>query len=78
MQCTADQLCQEAYNEAGSLCFLLCHLLSLHSSSVLSAESKVGDGDVVQVDIEILCSLCQYPPDISADHLQCHEQHCQT
>ena len=58
-----------SYNEARSLCFLLCHLLSFYSTCVLSAESKIGDGDIIQIYVEVLRSLRQNPPDISADHL---------
>lgn len=36
-----------SYNEARPLCFLLCHLLSFYSACVFSAESKIGDGDII-------------------------------
>lgn len=57
------------YNEARPLCFLLCHLLSFYSTCVFSAESEVGDRNIIEVYVEILRSLRQDSPDISADHL---------
>lgn len=58
------------YNEARPLCLLLGHLLSFYSTCVLSAESEVGDGNIIEVYVEILRSLRQDAPDISADHLR--------
>ena len=57
------------YNEARPLSFLLCHLLSFYSTCVLSAESEVGNGNIIQIYVEILRPLGQDSPDISADHL---------
>lgn len=60
----------DTYNESCPLCFLLCYLLCLNSPSVLSAESKICDRDIIQINVEVLRSLRQYPSDVSADHLQ--------
>ena len=59
-----------AYNESRSFSLLLCYLFSFNSTSVLSAESQVGDGHIIQVDVEVLRSLCQDASDVSADNLE--------
>ena len=71
--CSKTPICTgncSSYNEARSLCFLLCHLLSFNGTCVLSAESKIGDGNIVQIYVEVLRSLRQNPPNVSTDHLR--------
>lgn len=70
--CSKTCICTDnysSYNEARSLCFLLCHLFSFNGTCVFSAKSKVGDGNIIQIYVEVLRSLCQNPPDVSANHL---------
>ena len=58
-----------AYDEASTLSILLRNLLALDSMGVLFAESEVGDGDVVQHNIEVVSALCEDPADVATDHL---------
>lgn len=45
----------------------LTHLLGLHGSRVLPAEAELGDGHVVQDDVEVFSSLKQFSADQQRD-----------
>lgn len=57
------------HNELGPLRLLLRHLLGLHCPGVFPAEGEVGDGHIVQQQVEVLCPRSEQRADVSADHL---------
>ena len=57
------------HNEAGSLGVLLSNLLALHSMRVLFAEGQIGDGHIVQHDVEEVGALREDSADVTADNL---------
>lgn len=60
-----------AYYEFGPLCLLLGNLLGFNGVSVLLPKGELCDRDIIQDYVEVVGSLGEYPPDISADNLQC-------
>ena len=53
---------------------MLRHLLAFYSMCVLLAEGQIGDGHIIQHDIEEEGTLSENPPDVPADHL--YDMHC--
>ena len=60
-----------AYYELGPLCLLLSNLLCFNGMSVLLPKGELCDRDIIQDYVEVVGSLGEYPPNISADNLQC-------
>ena len=58
-----------AYNELGTFCILLRNLLALDCMCVFFTEGQVGDGHIIQDNVEEECTLCQYSSDVSAHNL---------
>ena len=69
-QLACAAMAEETHDELGPLRLLLRHLLGLNCTSVFPAESQVGDGDIVQHQVEVLCTGCQQRADVPADHLR--------
>ena len=61
----------EPHNELCTLGVLLGDLLGLDGVGVLTAKGQLGDGHIVQHDVEVVCPLRQDAPDVPADNL-CH------
>lgn len=57
----------QEYDELGAFCHLLSYLLGLNSSSEIARELEVGDGHVIQDNVELSGSLLKSLSDFHGD-----------